>query len=143
MIISPVEIAADIIRTKTPDLSMAGGGVVIGPASDAQQQAGVAQIVPAGMPVLDKYGPVQWSRIQIRCLAPTAELADRIAQAIYEENHSRGRTLGHQASLNKDFLVHLFNITAGPSMHYDSPETWETLLFAEIMIGTAPLDPVP
>jgi hypothetical protein len=143
VIISPVEIAADIIRTKTSDLSMAVGGVVIGPASDEQMQAGVAQIVPAGMPVLDKYGPIQWSRIQIRCLAPTAELADRIAQAIYADNHSRPRTLGYQASVDKNFLVHLFNITAGPSMHYDSPETWETLLFAEVMIGTAPLDPGP
>jgi hypothetical protein len=136
--VSPAEIAMDILtRLSWPGIAPAG--VVVGPATDAQQQAGVIQCVAAGLPNLDKYGPVQWSRVQIRCLAPTLDLADRIAQNVYPVLNGRQRLTAYQASTGRRYLVHLVNVAAGPSQHYDSPETWEALVFAEMMIGTAPI----
>lgn len=137
--ISPAELMHDVLtRLCMPDIAPAG--VVVGPANDAAQQAGVVSVVAAGLPEEDRYGPTQWMRCQFRCLAPTLEMADRIAQSVMRDVHGRVRTVARMASIDKRFLIHLCNVTAGPSMHYDSPETWETLLFAEVMIGTEPID---
>lgn len=136
--VSPAELAADILnRLGPPDI--AAHGAVVGPATDAQQQEGVIQLVAAGLPVLEKYVDLQWMRCQMRCLAGTLDTAETISQKVYAEMNGRGRTIGRMASTDQRYLVHLINITAGPSMHYDSPETWETLLFAELMIGTQPI----
>jgi hypothetical protein len=136
--VSPAELAADILnRLGPPDL--AAHGAVVGPATDVQQQEGVIQLVAAGLPVLEKYVDVQWMRCQMRCLAATLDMAETISQKVYTEMNGRGRTIGRMASTDQRYLIHLVNITAGPSMHYDSPETWETLLFAELMIGTQPI----
>lgn len=137
-VISPAEIAADILtRLGPPDLAPAG--VVVGPANDQQQQAGIVQLVPAGLPVLEKYSPVQHMRAQMRCLAGTLAVADEIAQKVYAEMNGRTRTVAYMASIGQRYLVHRINITAGPSAHYDSPETHEMLVFAELMIGTTPI----
>jgi hypothetical protein len=127
-----------LTRLGWPDI--APGGVVVGPATDAQQQAGVVSLMGAGLPVVERYLPLQWLRVQVRCLAPTLEEADKISFLVNKELHARTRVVARQRSTDHRFLVHLMNITAGPSMHYDSPETWETLLFGEVLIGTQPIE---
>lgn len=136
--ISPAELVADVLnRLSEPDL--APGGVVVGPATDAEQQAGVVSVMAAGLPQVERYVRVQWLRAQVRCLAPTLAEADEIAHRVNAALHGRNRTIARMASTDRRYLIHLSNVTSGPSMHYDSPETWETLLFVEIMIGTQPI----
>lgn len=138
VIISPAELVADVLtRLGHPDL--APSGVVIGPGTDAQQQAGVISVMGAGLPSVERYLPLQWMRAQVRCLAATLEEADHISFMVNRELHGRSRTIARQASTDQRFLVHLSNVIAGPSMHYDSPETWETLLFVELLIGSQPI----
>ena len=133
--ISPVELVADVLeRLGDPTVT-----VVVGPASDSQQQAGVVSIVVAGLPEVERRVPVQWARAQARCLAGSLETAERLAYGVQRDLHGRGRTIARMASTNQKYLIHLVNVTAGPSMHFDSPETWELLLFAEIMISSEPL----
>lgn len=133
--ISPPEIVADmLVRWGSPPVT-----VVVGPATDAQQQAGVIQMVSAGLPTVEKYAPIQWVRVQIRCLSGTLEYSDTIAQSVQRDLHGKFRIRARMRSNDTWHLVHLSNISAGPSMHYDSPETWENLLFAEIMLGTQAL----
>lgn len=139
-VISPAELVADIInRLGVPGEIPAGA--VVGPANHDQQQAGVASIMAGGLPTIEKYTPLQWHRTQIRCLAPTLAEADRISQAVFRQigGDSPVRLVAYQASTGDRYLVHLINVTAGPSMHYDSIETYETLLFAELMIGSDPV----
>lgn len=136
--ISPAEIVKDILeRWGNPDLSPSG--IVIGPADDVMQQAGVVSVTPAGLPIVELYIPVQWMRAQVRCLAGTLDQAESIGQGVQRDLHQRGRTRARMASTDKWYLVHLCNVVAGPSAHYDSPETWETLLFAELAIGNQPI----
>lgn len=138
-LISPAELAADILnRLSVP--GFAPSGAVVGPASDIQQQAGVVSVVAAGLPVVEKYLPEQWLRAQMRCLAPVLAEAEAISQRVFERLNGQVRVVARMASTDHRYLVHLCNVTAGPSMHYDSPETWETLLFAELCISTEPLD---
>ena len=133
--ISPAEIVADmLVRWGDPAVD-----VVIGPTNDEQQQAGVVGITSAGLPQVEKYVPTHWLRAQVRCLAPSLAMADTIGQSVQRDLHGRYRTRARMASTGQWYLVHLSNITAGPSMHYDGPETWEILLFAEIMIATEAL----
>lgn len=138
--ISPAELAMDVLnRLGPPDL--APMGTVVGPANDEQQQTGVISAVAAGLPVIDHYGPLQSSRVQLRCLAPTLALADLIAQGVYLFLHTLpNRTVGRMASTDRRYLIHWMNPAAGPSQHYDSPETWEALVFVEMMIGTEPTE---
>ena len=134
------ELVADVLnRLGWPDLAPAG--VVIGPATDAQQQSGGVSVLGAGLPVVERYLPLQWMRAQVRCIAATLEEADHISFMVNRELHGRTRTIARQSSTDQRFLVHLSNVIAGPSMHYDSTETWETLLFAELLIGTQPISP--
>ncbi len=115
---------------------------IVGPASDEQQQAGVYSVMAAGLPVPDLYSPIQWSRIQIRCLGPTLDVVDTMSQDLYIFLHTLpNRTLGHMTSTDKDYLIHVMNPSAGPSQHFTTPETWEALVFVEMMIGTQPVEP--
>ncbi len=135
--ISPAELVADLLsRWGDPERD-----VVVGPATDAQQQRGVVQMVSAGLPLVEKYAPLQWCRAQVRCLHGSMSEADSIGQSVQRDIHGLVRKRARMSSTDKWYLVHLCNITAGPSQHYDSPETHEVLLFAEIMLGSTPLDP--
>jgi len=137
--ISPAELVKDVLdRWGDPDIAPAG--VIVGPASDAMQQAGVVSIMAAGLPVVEKYTPIQWCKAQIRCLAGTLDQADTIAQAVQRDLHGVVRKRARMKSTDRWYLVHSAYVTAGPSMHYDSPATWETLLFAEVMISTENID---
>lgn len=142
--ISPALLIRDILVRIDP----IGVPVVVGPATDAQQQSGVVSLVDAGLPVVEDYVAVVWTRAQMRCLHGTLIGAEHISRAIQRVLTGRGRTLARQDVVTAlgvstgaydEYLVHLCRVTAGPSMHYDSPETWETLLFAEVMLGTVPV----
>ncbi len=135
--ISPAELIADVLKRLT--LVGLEWSIVSGPATDKQQQAGVVQMVDAGLPVVELYVPTVTVRTQIRCLHGTLDIADTIARATVAALHGRGRTVARMKSTDRRYLIHYINITSGPSMHYDSAETWETLLFAESLIGTDPL----
>lgn len=133
--ISPAELIRDVL-VRLSDPEIAPGGIVVGPANDSQQQAGVVSIVDAGMPTVELYTPVISVRTQVRCLAGTLDMSDRIVRGCQRWLDGRSRVLARQASTDRKYLIHYINVVAGPSMHYDSPETWETLLFAEVSIGT-------
>lgn len=139
--LSPAEVAFDLlsrygstIGAEIPD-SAALVVAVVGPANDTQQQGGVVSFMGAGLPIIEKYSPVQWHRAQMRCLAGDLSTADYIAGLVQRDIHGLVRKVCYQASNDSWYLVHLSNVVAGPSMHFDSAETWETLLFAELMIG--------
>ncbi len=137
-VISPAELIKDYLdRLCPPDLAPAG--VVVGPANDRQQQAGVISLVDAGMPVVEFYVPTISVRTQARCLAGTLEGSDHIVRGLQAVLNGVGRTVARMASTDRRYLIHRINVVGGPSMHYDSPETWETLLFAEVMYGTVPI----
>lgn len=137
--LSPAELMQDFLR-RWCDPDLAPGGIYVGPLNDAVQQAGGISVVAGGLPSVDKYTPTQWLRAQVRCLAPTLEQADRMAQGVMRDAQGTVRVRCRMASTDKWYLVHLLNITAGPSMHFDTRETQETLLFAELLIGTNPID---
>jgi hypothetical protein len=96
-------------------------------------------MVDAGMPVVEQYRPVVWVRSQFRCLSGSLEHADRIARGLQFFLNGLTRTLVVQPSTGETYLVHSVTVSAGPSTHYDSPETWEYLLFTESLIGTEPI----
>jgi len=135
--VSPAELTADVLKR----LSLTGldWDVVVGPANNEQQQAGVVSIMAAGLPVMERYTPTQWMRAQCRCLHGSLAEAEKIGQAVYRDLNARGRVVGRMASTDQRYLIHLINVQAGPSMHFDSIETWEVLVFAELYIGTDPL----
>lgn len=135
--LSPAELTADFLRRY--GVAATAYKVIVGPASDADQQAGVISLMAAGLPVIEKYAPLQWHRAQARCLAGDLATADVIAQAVQADTHGIVRKLCYQASNDSWYLIHLSNVTTGPSQHYDSPETWETLMFVELMISNVPV----
>lgn len=136
--ISPAELVMNLLETEL-DAQYAPGGIIVGPLNDAQQQAGAIQLVDAGMPRQEMYAPVVWDKVQIRCIAHSLAQADTMARAVFAVLNQHGRAIAEMVSTGDRYLIHTINIIAGPSMHYDTPETHETLLFAEVMIG---LDPV-
>lgn len=136
--VSPAELAADIInRLALP--GMAPAGAVVGPTNDVQNQAGVISCMASGLPVVDIYSPVQWMRCQMRCLSGTLGEAELISQRAYRQFNGQNRLICYQSSTAQRYLVHATRVTQGVSMHYDSPETWEALLHAELLISTDPL----
>jgi len=141
--ISPAELVGDLITRYgtisglTLPSTEQVPAVVIGAATDAQQQGGVVQLMAAGLPVIEKYLPLQWHRAQIRCLGPDLDTSDFLAQTVFADINGLVRKLVYQASNDSWYLMHLCNVTAGPSMHYDTEETKESLLFAEILLATA------
>lgn len=143
--LSPAEVAYDMldrygstIGAEIPDKDTLVTAIV-GPANDTQQQGGCISFMGAGLPVIEKYTPIQWHRAQARCLAGDLATADYISSLVQRDMHDKQRLLCYQASNDSWYLVHLSNVVAGPSMHFDSAETWETLLFAELMIGNDPV----
>jgi hypothetical protein len=115
----------------------------VGPANDPEKQAGVICFMGAGLPLIEKYIPLQWVRTQVRCLGPDLDTADFLSQCVQRDLHGDFRKEAYQASNDSWYLVHLSNVTSGPSMHFDSPEVWETLLFVEALISSDPLGTGP
>jgi hypothetical protein len=127
----------------TLDSSLVPGGVVVGPADADQKQAGCLAIADAGMPKQERYLPLVWVRTSIRVFGPTYEATDRIARHVYEILNGRGRQLIQQDSTAETYLVHMVNVTSGPTVMTENSDTWEELLYAEALIGTDPVVPTP
>jgi len=85
------------------------------------------------------YMPIIDARIQLRVLHRRLATSEQIAQNVFAAWHQLGRRTVVQASNGHTYLVHLTNIVAGFSQHYDTQETWEYLGFAQFMIGTTPV----
>lgn len=137
--ISPSELLKEFLESHLPT-ALAPGGVGVGPMFDDQIKEGCVSLMDAGMPQTEPYLPLVWVRGQIRCLAPTLDQTDRIGRGVWAVLDKRNRELVRQNSTGSTYLIHLINITAGPSQHRDSDENYEALMFAEMCIG---LDPVP
>lgn len=121
------------------DVEVFPGGVYVGPAGDDDQQLGCISLVEAGQSERELYLPIISARIQVRCVARTLEHVERMGRTCYLLLNDVNREVGHQPSTNQNFLIHLMSVVAGPSTHFDSPETWENLLFVAVMIGTQPI----
>ena len=136
--VSPSELLKSVLDQELPS-ELISGGVVIGSASDAQIQSGCISLMDAGQPQREAYLPLVSVRAQIRCLAPTLEHIDRIARGVYDRLDQRGRVVAVQRSTDEEYLIHRINVAVGPSFHRDSEENWESLLFAELLIGLEPV----
>lgn len=115
------------------------GGIVVGPASDAAQQAGCVSITEAGNTERELYLPIINGRVQLRGIHPHLEHAERIGRALYALLNNVDRVAVLQPSTSENFLVHSMSVSAGPSNHFDSGETWESLIFISIKVGTQPI----
>lgn len=136
--ISPAELIRAFLTDRlNPDIIP--GGVVVGPAEDAQIQAGCISIMDAGTPQTEMYARLVRVRTQVRCLAPQLDQIDRIARAVQDAVDQTGRVVITQPSTENSYLMHYLVMSAGPSMHRDSEENFEALIFTEEMFG---LDPV-
>lgn len=112
--------------------------VVVGPATNEQQQAGVISVTDSGPLRSERYIPVVYPRLQIRCMAHDVSVSDRIGWHVYDILHNRHRQVVTD-STDMSWLVHRTEVLSGPSLHYDSQATWEQLLFVETMIGREPV----
>lgn len=148
MISLPELVAADLGSRLDDESKTPAGGINVGPLRDAQQQAGAdgqvlaagtiagaVSVVEAGASNPELYAPLINGRIQIRCLAQRLADAELLGRYVYDALHQKGRRAVTQSN-GETYLIHLSNIIAGPSQHYDSQETWEYLMFAQVMAGT-------
>lgn len=126
---------AQILRILVEQLGLTAR---VGALSDADQQAGAVSIMTAGMPRVEVYSPLVTVRPQFRCVAPSLVIADQLALAI-QIGLPSGRQVVQQAD-GDSYLMHYLTIDSGPSMHFDSEETWETLIFGDAMFGTVPVE---
>lgn len=134
---SPAEVVADLLTRY--GRAAATYDVVVGPTTHEQKQAGVISLMAAGLPQIEKYVPLMWHRSQVRCFGGDLATADTIAGLVQRDIHGLVRKTCYQASNDSWYLVHLSNITVGPSMHYDTEMSWETLLYAELLIADDPV----
>jgi hypothetical protein len=113
--------------------------VIVGPATQDQQQAGVISITPAGLSTISDHMPLKWVRLQVRCIHHQLAAAEQIGEHVFQLLHTRHRELVTQPSSGNTYLVHHTKCVAGPSTHWDSAATWESLAFYELLIGTQPV----
>lgn len=114
----------------------APSGALVGPADHTQQQEGVISLMAAGTVRPEPDLPLQWLRIQARCLAASLAVSAAIGQAVVGAVHAVTRAAVRQPSDGQIYLVHCMFVNGGPSSHRDSEATWETLLFVEMLVGT-------
>src|SRR6185503_15534824 len=137
--VSPSELVMALLETYMT-AGVAPGGIFTGPADDEAQQLGCVQLTAAGMTRQEMYLPLGRVRAQLRCVGPSLDITDKIAWDIYVTVGKTSRVEVDQASTGDTYLIHNVNVIAGPSQHYDTMETWESLVFLEVMFG---LQPVP
>lgn len=128
--------ATDLSALLTAAGNLPTYGVVGGPPTDDAAKGGVVSVVYTGPLNPNLYVDVIDARIQIRVLHRRLATAEQIAQTVMAAWHQVGRRTVLQASNGHTYLVHLSNLVAGFSQHYDTQETWEYLGFAQFMIGT-------
>jgi hypothetical protein len=115
--------------------------VKVGPLDDADQQAGAVSLMEAGMPVVELYSPIIRSRVQMRAVAGSLSRADVIGRRVQSVLDALGNRT--QVTLDDEgttWIVHTVSVDGGSSMHFDSSETWETLLFASVMMSKEPIE---
>lgn len=113
--------------------------VKVGPLDDADQQSGAVSLMEAGMPVAELYAPITRSRVQIRCVAGTLTRADVIGRVVQRVLDGLGNRTQVELDDGTTWLLHTVSVDGGASMHFDSTETWETLLFASVIMSKDPV----
>lgn len=133
--ISPAELLRTLLRNRVPEEAVPH--VVVGPLSHDEQQAGGVSIATAGRAREDSAG-LTYPRIQLRCLGGSLASSEKMANAVVAALHDTQRVEVTQDSTGDRYLVHSVRITGGPSDHFDTAETWEGLMFADVIIGVRP-----
>lgn len=135
--VSPSELLMKFINDNA-DGDVLPAGSVVGPADDDMQQQGVISLMDAGDTKREDYAPLLWKRVQVRCMGPSLEKCDDIGQWAFELlNDQRWLELADERG--RVWFVHLITVTVGPSHHFDSTETWESLMFANVTVGRDPV----
>lgn len=119
------------------DRDLVPAGAVVGGADDPEQQQGVVSLMDAGY-LRPDYTPITWKRIQVRCMGATLYQVDKIGRHVEELLDVEER----QVLPDSDgtlWLVHGIFVQVGPSHHFDSKETLESLMFAGIGVGREPV----
>lgn len=114
--------------------------VKVGPLTDEEQQTGGLSIMDAGMPVVDLYAPLLWTRAQMRCVGGTLARSDVMGRTVQNVLNGLGNRTKVTTADGATWLVHQVNMDGGPSMHFDSTETWEDLLFASVLMSSVPVE---
>jgi hypothetical protein len=136
--ISPAELLRSRLAADV-DPAIVPGGVVVGPTTDEQQQQGCVSIMDAGLAKQERYLPLVRVRTQVRVMGPSLSEVDRIARHVYGLLNGVGRHIIEQVSTGEQYLIHLTNVSAGPSAYFNSTEAWEEVLFTESLISTDPV----
>lgn len=134
--VSPAELMKIFLDGQL-DEELAPAGAVVGGANDAQQQQGVVAIMDGGATKEDD-SDILWRRCQIRCMAPSLDHVDDLGNHAYDLLHGQ-RWLEIEDSRGYTYFVHSIYCSTSPSHHIDSTETWESLLFATIAVGSDPV----
>lgn len=135
--ISPAELLQNYLKDNVDPEILNPDNITVGPANADQIRDGCIELVNAGMP---KEEPpiLVWIRAQIRSVGPSLYRADVLGQHVRQVLHYKNRITAHD-HLGREWLIHSVKVVAGPSHHWDSAVTWETLQFAEMMVGTQAL----
>jgi hypothetical protein len=137
---SPAELFKVLLEADTDIIEVAPGGVIVGPVDVDRQEQGCILLAEAGITRSERYTPTLRSQITARATAGSIEHAERIANAVYETLHGRGRTVIRQPSVDREFLVHFIHVIGGPTLAVgDNLEVWEHILTVESLIGTDPI----
>lgn len=134
---SPAELLKAFIDEHA-DASIVPAGAVVGGADDDEQQSGVASLMDAGSQDAELYAPLLKKRVQVRCLGPTLDVADQMANYLFELLHNQ-RWLILEDSQSRLWYVHTIYCSVSPSHHVDTTETRESLFFAVVTVGSDPV----
>lgn len=137
-IVSPAELLMIFIN-QYANPEIIPGGAVVGGATDDQQQAGCVSIMDAGNTKDEMYAPLLWKRCQIRCMGSSLDVVDNIGNHIFDLIDDQQNLEIEDQRGKKWFVLGIYCAT-GTSHHFDSSETFESLLFANITVAR---DPIP
>lgn len=136
--VSPIELF-QVLMQRDLEPSLVPGGVFVGGAPNDVQQLGCIALMDSGNTQIMPHVPLQFTRIQARCMAHTVSAVNLIAQHAKQLFEARTRELVTQPSTGNVYLVQRIVLIAGPTGHWDSPATWEELMFFEVTVGTQPV----
>ena len=137
------EIVRALLRADPGVQEAAPGGVMVGPASYEEQQAGCVSLNEEGLGERTEPGlPLIRHRMACRCLATSDFAAAAIGRAVFSCLHDKGRRVVEQPSTGKSYLVHWSKVTGGPTgLAADEdgalvPGIYENKLVVEALMGT-------
>lgn len=140
--ISPAELMKDYLDKHVDAAVIVPENIAVGPVNKEMIDAGCIELVDAGMPKQEPPGLV-WVRSAIRCIGPTLDRVDVIGRHIWSICSNKNRVTASMynpdGSVRDTYLIHVMKVVAGPSHHFDSEITWESLQFTEMMVGTTAL----